>query len=117
MSLFLLCPLTDTCIKRWGLRAPSLSAVAKADAGQNTSCNHMTPNVLYMMLCADIFSFQVVKIINIFQCKVRNHIFVCDGQPILEAKNFFLRICLLGAKSPNSMISLNSFSVRIDNLP
>ena len=26
---------TDTCIKRWGLRASSLSAVAKADAGQN----------------------------------------------------------------------------------
>jgi len=28
-------PITDTCIKRWGLRASSLSAVAKADAGQN----------------------------------------------------------------------------------
>jgi hypothetical protein len=41
---------TDTCIKRWGLRASSLSAVAKADAGQNTLGKHLTPNVLYMML-------------------------------------------------------------------
>jgi hypothetical protein len=114
---FLVWLLTDTCIKRWGLRASSLSAVAKADAGQNTSCNHLNPNVLYMMLCADIFSFQVVKIINILQCKVRIHIFVCDGQPILEAKNFFFRICLLGAKPPDSMISLNSFTVGIVNLP
>jgi hypothetical protein len=38
-------------MKRWGLRATTLSAVAKADAGQNTSHNHLTPNVLYMMLC------------------------------------------------------------------
>jgi hypothetical protein len=87
------------------LRASSLSAVAKAEAGQNTSNNHLNPNILYMMLCADIFSFQVVKIINIFQCKVQIHIFVCDGQPILEAKIFFLRICPLGAKPPNVKVS------------
>lgn len=37
-------------MKRWGLRASSLSADTKADAGQNTSCNHLNPNVLYMML-------------------------------------------------------------------
>jgi len=41
---------TATCMKRWGLRASSLSAVAKADAGQKHSRNHLTPNVLYMML-------------------------------------------------------------------
>jgi hypothetical protein len=39
-------------MKRWGLRASSLSAVAKADAGQNALCNHLNPNVLYMMLVA-----------------------------------------------------------------
>jgi hypothetical protein len=32
-----------TCIKRWGLRASSLSAVAKVDAGQNASHNHLAP--------------------------------------------------------------------------
>jgi hypothetical protein len=46
---------TDTCIKRWGLRASSLSAVTNADAGQKTSNNHLTPNVLYMMLGTGIF--------------------------------------------------------------
>ncbi len=30
-------------MKRWGLRASSLSAVAKADAGQKYSSNHLTP--------------------------------------------------------------------------
>jgi len=44
--------LTVTCVKRWGLRTSSLSAVEKADAGQNTSINHLNPNVLHMMLCA-----------------------------------------------------------------
>jgi len=37
-------------MKRWELRASSLSAVTKTDAGQNDSSNHLTPNVLYMML-------------------------------------------------------------------
>lgn len=37
-------------MKRWGLRASTLSAVTKADAGQNASSNHLNPNVLYMML-------------------------------------------------------------------
>ena len=41
-----------TCMKRWGLRASSLSAGTKADAGQNASYNHLTPNVLYIMLAA-----------------------------------------------------------------
>ena len=27
--------ITDTCMKRWGLRVSSLSADAKADAGRN----------------------------------------------------------------------------------
>jgi len=44
-------------MKRWGLRASSLSAVAKADAGQNDSIKRLTPNVLYMMLHAVIFYF------------------------------------------------------------
>jgi len=30
-------------MKRWGLRASSLSAVAKVDAGQNTSRNLLKP--------------------------------------------------------------------------
>jgi hypothetical protein len=34
-----------------GLRCASLSAITKADAGQNASSNHINPNVLYMM-CA-----------------------------------------------------------------
>jgi hypothetical protein len=37
-------------MKRWGLRASSLSAATKVDAGQNASRNHLNPNVLYMML-------------------------------------------------------------------
>jgi len=37
-------------MKRWGLRASSLSAVKKAGAGQNVPNNHLNPNVLYMML-------------------------------------------------------------------
>jgi hypothetical protein len=44
-------------MKRWGLRASSLSAVAKADAGQKHSSNHLTPNVLYMMLAAGFHQF------------------------------------------------------------
>jgi hypothetical protein len=36
-------------MKRWGLRASSLSADTNADAGPNTSSNHLNPNVLYMM--------------------------------------------------------------------
>ena len=50
ISGFLSLATTVTCMKRWGLRASSLSAVAKADAGQKHSRNHLTPNVLYMML-------------------------------------------------------------------
>ncbi len=45
---------TVTCMKRWGLRASSLSAVTKADAGQKPWHNHLTPNVLYMMLAVVI---------------------------------------------------------------
>jgi hypothetical protein len=37
-------------MKRWGWRASYLSAVAKADAEQNDSSNHLNPNVLYTML-------------------------------------------------------------------
>jgi len=39
-----------------GLRETDLSAVAKADAGQSTSQNHLNPNVLYMMLCAELYN-------------------------------------------------------------
>lgn len=38
----------------WGLRATSLSAVAKADSGQNTLLNHLNSNALYMTLVAGI---------------------------------------------------------------
>ncbi len=44
-------------MKRWGLRATSLSAVVKADAGQNALYNHLNPNVLYMM-CAPCILFE-----------------------------------------------------------
>ena len=44
-------------MKRWGLRASSQSAVTKAYAGQNTSSNHLNPNVLYMMLQAGVYLF------------------------------------------------------------
>jgi len=37
-------------MKRWGLRASSLSADTKVDAGLKDSSNHLNPNVLYMML-------------------------------------------------------------------
>jgi hypothetical protein len=47
-------------MKRWGLRATSLSAVAKADAGQNISSNHLNPNVLYMMLAAGFIRYQTL---------------------------------------------------------
>jgi hypothetical protein len=47
-------------MKRWGLRASSLSAVTKADAGQDTSSNHQNPNVLYMMLAAGFIRYQTL---------------------------------------------------------
>ena len=37
-------------MKRWGLRASSLTAYTKADAGQTISNKHLTPNILYVML-------------------------------------------------------------------
>ena len=57
-------------MKRWGLRASSLSAVVKADAGQNTSRNHLTPNVLYMML-AVVFYKNDSKSIFAFVCLLK----------------------------------------------
>jgi hypothetical protein len=53
-------PPMGTCIKCWGLRASSLCADAKADAGQNTSNNHLNPKVLYMMLPTGIFYYQPI---------------------------------------------------------
>jgi hypothetical protein len=38
-----------------GIAGSSLSAVTKANAGQNISSNHLTPNILYMM-CAPCMS-------------------------------------------------------------
>jgi len=46
-------------MKRWGLRASSLSTVTKVDAGQVASCNHLKTNVLYMMLGVCALSFSV----------------------------------------------------------
>jgi hypothetical protein len=37
-------------MKCWGLRETSLSADTKVGAGQKDSHNHITPNILYMML-------------------------------------------------------------------
>ena len=42
-------------MKRRGLRASPLSAVAKADAGQNASRKHLAPNVLYTILAAAVY--------------------------------------------------------------
>jgi hypothetical protein len=50
-------------MKRWGLWASSLSAVAKADAGQNTSHKQLNPNVLYMMRKV-LKSFKYTNICN-----------------------------------------------------
>ena len=47
-------------MKRWGLRATSLSAAAKVDAGQKTSSNHIDPNVLYMMLATGVHLYPSV---------------------------------------------------------
>jgi hypothetical protein len=55
MLLFFMFVVNVTYMKRWGLRASSLSVVVKADAGQNISNNHLNPNVLYMMLGAGIY--------------------------------------------------------------
>jgi hypothetical protein len=49
-------------MKRWGLRASSLSAVANADAGQNVLNNHLSRNVLYMMLWC-VFLYAVIGFI------------------------------------------------------
>jgi hypothetical protein len=38
-----------------GLRETYLSAVTKVSAGQKLSSNHLTPNILYMMLWAALF--------------------------------------------------------------
>ncbi|TCO09393.1 hypothetical protein EV194_103306 [Natronoflexus pectinivorans] len=46
----LLCALTVTYMKCWGLRCASLSAVTEVGAGQKGSSNHLNPNILYMML-------------------------------------------------------------------
>jgi len=35
-------------MKRWGLRASSLTTDTKADAGQDTSSNHLNPNVFIL---------------------------------------------------------------------
>ncbi len=51
-------------MKCWGLRASSLSAVTKADAGQKVSSNHLTPNILYMMLGCVIFHLAYLKLSN-----------------------------------------------------
>ena len=56
---------TDTCIKCWGLRASSLSAETKADAGQNAKRNHLNPNVLYMMLAVVFILFVKIEFLNI----------------------------------------------------
>lgn len=47
-------------MKRWGLRASSLSADTNAEAGQKLSDNQLTPNVLYTMLWHVYFSNHVI---------------------------------------------------------
>jgi len=48
-----------------GLRASSLSAATKAGAGQKGSNKHLSPNILYMMLCLVIYwSISISSIFN-----------------------------------------------------
>jgi len=47
-----------------GIAGSTLSAVTKANAGQNISSNHLTPNILYMMLGAGIYL--VLTSLNLF---------------------------------------------------
>lgn len=46
-------------MKRWELRTSSLSAVTKADAGQNDSDNQLNPNALYMTLTTGLLVFSL----------------------------------------------------------
>ena len=67
-TLFCRCSASRHTIKRWGLRAWSLSADTKADAGQNTSINHLNPNVLYMMLAVRAFYISFYKLSFSINC-------------------------------------------------
>lgn len=52
-------------MKRWGLRASSLSAVAKADAGQKHSSNHLTPQCfIHDVSCGFSYHFISGKSLN-----------------------------------------------------
>jgi hypothetical protein len=54
---------TVTCMKRWGLRASSLSAVAKADAGQKHFMQPPKPQCFIHDVVASFFYFECPGII------------------------------------------------------
>src|SRR5690606_268696 len=85
-----------------GLRETDLSAVTKVSAGQKLSSNHLNPNVLYMMLCAALYSFQSIWsfsksifVVSIFPLSVKE----CFPSSVAVIVNSFLRA------SFNSMFS------------
>jgi hypothetical protein len=53
-----------------GIADSSLSAIAKAGAGQKHSINHLNPNILYMMLAVRIFFFYVLIFMLIQICLI-----------------------------------------------
>ena len=64
--------ITVTCMKRWGLRASSLSAATNADAGHDVLHNHLNTNVLYMMLWHvfySVFSYNFIDGLITFSIK------------------------------------------------
>jgi len=73
-------------MKRWGLRASSLSADTKADAGQKHSCNHLNPNVLYMMLATGVHLYPSVCHLFCFYFLVTIKL----QQPIHKAQIYFV---------------------------
>jgi len=75
-------------MKRWGLRASSLSADTKADAGQNTSNNHLTPNVFYMMLNDEI-AITLIKLQIQWQLKHN-----WAGKIVMRRSFFMAQLCL-----------------------
>jgi hypothetical protein len=53
-----------------GIAGSSLSAVTKANAGQNISHNHLNPNVLYMMLW--LRALLLINLKSIYHVKIKH---------------------------------------------
>src|SRR5690554_3948940 len=94
-------------MKRWGLRASSLSAVAKADAGQKTSNKYLNPNVLYMMLAADAYS--ILSIFPLADCLNLLFVITNESEPGISLLPSS-KICLVNRLS-TMLIVLSEFMV------